>query len=104
MPAAGAALMTLGLVFPQESRLAQRQPGARLLPFIPALLLAAYALNVLYRGADPRGYILAWRYEYFFLGAGIVVFLLTMGYRRLTSRSPIAREQTQVILLGALAA
>ncbi|MEP7359721.1 MAG: PDZ domain-containing protein, partial [Anaerolineales bacterium] len=59
VPAAGGALMTLGQLFPQENRMAQRQPGSRLLPFIPALLLAAYALYTLYGGGDPRAYILA---------------------------------------------
>ena len=78
--------------------MAQRRPGARLLPFLPALALALYALYTLYgAGVDPRVYILAWRFEYWFLGAGILAFLLAMGYRRMSTRSPIAREQTQVI-------
>ena len=105
VPMAGAALMTLGLLFPQESRLAQRQPLVALAPFGAALLLAVYALAMLYGGgANPRAYILAWRYEYLFLGAGITIFLLTMLYRWVTSRSPITREQTQVTMLGALVA
>jgi signal transduction histidine kinase len=104
VPTAGAALMTLGMVFPQEVAAVQRRPAMRLLPYIPALALAAYALYTLYLGADPREYVGAWRYQYAFLGAGIILFLVMTGYRRFTSPSPIAREQMQVILLGAVAA
>ena len=104
VPTTGAALMTLGMVFPQDARLVRHRPALRLLPYLPALALAAYALYTLYLGADPREYVLAWRYGYIFLGAGIAVFLVMAGYRRVTSTSPIAREQMQVILLGAVAA
>ena len=53
--------MTLGMVFPQESRRGAAA-GAAAAAFLPALALAAYALYTLYRGGDPRAYILAWRY------------------------------------------
>jgi PDZ domain len=104
IPPAGAALMTLGMVFPQETAPVQRRPAMRLLPYVPALALAAYALYTLYLGADAHAYLAAWRYQYAYLGAGIIVFLVFSGYRRFSSTSPIAREQMQVILLGAVAA
>lgn len=104
VPTAGAALMTPALVFPQEIVPVQRRPAMRLLPYLPALGLAVYALYTHYLGVDPRAYVVAWRLQYAYLGAGIAVFLLMAGYRRFSIRSPIAREQMQVILLGAVAA
>ena len=104
IPTAGAALMALGMVFPQEAAAVQRRPAVRLLPYLPALALAAYALYTLYLGAEAHAYLAAWRYQYAYLGAGIIVFLVMAAYRRLSSTSPIAREQMQVILLGAVAA
>ncbi len=104
LPTAGAALMTLGMVFPHEVAPVQRRPALRLLPYLPALALATYALYTLYVSANPHEYVAAWRYQYAFLGAAIIVFLVMAAYRRFTSLSPIAREQMQVILLGAVAA
>jgi len=105
VPAAGASLMTLGMVFPQEMRFVQRRPGLRLLPFVPWVALAAFGLLTLYApGQDARAYIVAWRYCYYYLGLGILSFLLLLGYRRMTSRSPIARDQSQIILIGAVLA
>ncbi|MCC7361017.1 MAG: GAF domain-containing protein [Anaerolineales bacterium] len=106
VPGVGASLMTLGLVFPQETRLVRRRPGLRLLPFGPWLGLGLYSLAALYLlgGRDPAAYILAWRLSYLYLGLGMLAFLGLMVYRRLTSRSPVARDQSQIILIGALLA
>ncbi|MGH2521508.1 MAG: GAF domain-containing protein, partial [Anaerolineales bacterium] len=105
LPIAGASLMTLGLVFPQEIALVQRRPAIRLLPFLPVLGLAAYALWALYSpAADPRVYVRAWQLEYFYMGAGILFFFGVVIYRALASPSPIVQQQSRVILLGALLA
>jgi signal transduction histidine kinase len=105
VPGAGASLITLSLVFPQEMSFVQRWPGLRLLPFVPWLALAGYALFTLYvPAAGPSAYILAWRYCYLYLGAGILAFLFMLAYRRIASPSPIVRQQSQLILAGALIA
>ncbi len=105
IPLSGGALMTLGLLFPHELTLVQKQPALRLAALVPAVALGLYALYTLYApGLDPRAYIGAWRLGYGYMGAGILGFLLVLAYRRFTSPSPIAREQSQVILLGALCA
>ena len=103
-PMAGAALLALGLVFPQEAGLAQRRPGLRLLPFVPAASLSAYALLRLFDGTGAQGYgqARAWVLAFLVMSAGI--FVLGTAYRRMTSPAPVAREQSQMILLGALAA
>ena len=105
VPLSGGALLTLGLLFPHELTLVQKQPALRLAALAPAVLLGLYALYTLYApGQDPRAYIGGWRLGYGYMAAGILGFLLILLYRRLTSPSPIAREQSQVILLGALLA
>jgi signal transduction histidine kinase len=105
IPAGGASLFTLGLVFPQEVRLVQRWPAIRLVTFLPIILLSGYALYTVYNPAvDPRAYILAWRYQYYYMGAGILGFFGVVVYRALSSRSPIARDQSFIILLGAVVA
>jgi len=105
IPAGGASLFTLGLVFPQEARFVQRWPAIRLVSFLPIALLSGYALYTVYNPAvDPRAYITAWRYEYYYMGAGILGFFAVVVYRALSSRSPIARDQSFIILLGAVVA
>jgi signal transduction histidine kinase len=103
IPAAGGALFTLSLVFPQEIRFVQRYPVVRLLFFVPVFLLAGYAWYTLYApGVPPRAYIDAWRYEYYYMGGGVVWFFGMMTYRAGFSPSPIAREQSRIILIGAV--
>jgi signal transduction histidine kinase len=106
IPAAGASLITLGLLFPQEAGFVQKRPILRLLSYLPMLGLSAYALVTLYGPglADPRAYISAWRYQYYYMGAGILLFFGIMIYRWLFSPSPLAREQSRIILIGAVAA
>ncbi len=106
VPGAGASLMTLSLVFPQEVRFVRRWPGLRVLPFVPWLALAGFALFTLYQpgAVHTSGYIGAWLYCYLYLGAGILAFLLMQAYRRVLSPSPIVRQQSQVILIGAVVA
>jgi len=56
---AAGALVTLGLVFPQEVNFVQKWPSLRLLGFAPTLGLSAYALYTLYAPrVDPLAYIL----------------------------------------------
>jgi signal transduction histidine kinase len=102
---AAAALVTLGLVFPQAVNFVQKWPSLRLVSYPVALGLSAYALYTLYApGLDARAYILGWRYEYFFMGASILFFFGMLIYRWRFSPSPIAREQSRVILIGSLVA
>lgn len=103
IPAAGGALITLGLVFPQEIRFVQKYPIVRLLSFVPVFLLAGYAWFTLYApGVAPRAYIAGWGNEYLYMGVGILAFLGMMVYRAMFSPSPQARDQSQLILIGAI--
>lgn len=104
IPATGGALITLGLVFPQEIRFVQKYPAMRLASFVPVFLLAGNVWFALYApGVAPRAYIDGWRYEYYYMGLGVLFFFGMMIYRAGFSPSPQAREQSQYILVGAIA-
>jgi signal transduction histidine kinase len=107
IPAASASAITLVLVFPQEANFVQKWPNLRLISYVPMAGLAAYALTTLYgplARTDPLAYISAWRYQYYFMAAGILFFFGIMVYRWMLSPSPLAREQSRIILIGALLA
>jgi len=102
LPAVGASLLTLGLVFPQPIASLEKWPWFRLISFVPMFLLAGYTLYTEYgRGADPRAYLTAWIYQDAYMALGAVFFLGAVVYRWLFSPSPLAREQSKVILIGA---
>ncbi len=96
----GAAVIHLALVFPQEPHFVQQRPLLRLLPYLPALGLAANARIVLYDLNDPWAYIASWRLLYLFAATGLVIFCGMLIYRRLASTSPVVREQSRIILFG----
>lgn len=101
---AGAATFHLAAVFPQEPRLVEQRPAFRLIPYIPATLLAVNALVVLRSLSDPWAYIDSWGLLYIFAVLGLIVFYGTLIYRRIASTSPIARQQSRIILWGSLPA
>ena len=101
---AGAGVIHLALVFPQEPRFIQRRPVLRLLSYAPAALLALYASIVLYDLDRPWAYIDSWRFLYLFLLIGLVTFYGMLIYRRVASTSPVARQQSRIILWGSVPA
>jgi signal transduction histidine kinase len=99
----GAAAIVLGLVFPRLATPLSRQPLLRLVIFIPAMLLAAYALYTVYApGVDPYAYVWGWRLEFIFVGLGMTLLLGMMLYRWLRNESPIVRSQSGIIFAGML--
>ena len=104
VPGVGATLINLGLVFPQELGLLQKRPALRIaLCYGPLFALAAFTFFT-YASADPWLYLTAWRYQNYLLGLGLLFFLGTLLYRWRLSASPIVREQSRIILIGAVAA
>ncbi|MGQ0603537.1 MAG: hypothetical protein ACT4QE_17800, partial [Anaerolineales bacterium] len=99
----GASAIVLGLVFPRLATPLARRPLLRLLTFVPAMLLAAYALYTVYApGVHPYAYVWGWRLEFFFVGFGMVFLMLMMLYRWLRNESPIVRSQSGIIFAGML--
>lgn len=100
----GASIFQLASVFPQEARFVQGRPILRFLPVIPAAVFAVNALAVLSSQSDPWAYIGSWRSLYLFAVLGLLVFYAILVYRRVASRSPVARQQSRIILWGSFPA
>ncbi len=96
----GGSLLNLGLLFPQEFRALVRHPALHWIGFLPAIILAVFALKDLYNFANPRAYATPWMLEFIFCGLAFVSFLGCTGYRLLQPPSPIVHEQSRLILLG----
>jgi len=101
VPFAAAAAMHLGMVFPREPSLVRRVPVLRLLPYLPAVFLALRSALSVYDTSQPWGYINHWRNSYLFAAVSIFFFLGLLAYRLVRPRSPLIRQQSRIILLGA---
>ncbi len=101
LPAAGAALMYLALMFPQELPIIQRWPFLRLIPFLVGLILAIFIARDILLPPDPYAYIDSWRWGYIFIALGILSFLVSLAGRVFGESSPFVRQQSRVIIFGA---
>ena len=102
LPMVGAGLIHLGLVFPQEARFMRGRPYLRWIAYGIAALLAVYGGAALYDLAQPIEFVNRWRISYIFVGISVLVFLSIMIYRRVSASSPVVRQQSGTILVGAL--
>ena len=101
VPFAAATLMHLAMVFPQEPRFVRRAPVLRLLPYLPAMFLVLRSAFSVYDVSQPWGYIEHWRNSYLFAAMGILFLLSMLAYRLVKPPSPLVRQQSRIILLGA---
>ncbi|HEY72203.1 MAG: hypothetical protein DRJ03_27470 [Chloroflexi bacterium] len=101
VPFAAATVMHLAMVFPQEPRFVKRAPFLRLLPYLPATFLALRATFSIYDIGRPWEYIGRWRDGYLFVAVSILFFLGMLVYRLVKPSSPLIRQQSRIILLGA---
>jgi signal transduction histidine kinase len=93
-------LISMGLLFPQETVFVQRLPWLRWLGYIIGGLLAVWGLlgarSVLSATLWPG----AWQIQLIFMAASLLFFLLLMIFHWRTSLSPVAREQARLVLWG----
>jgi PAS domain S-box-containing protein len=101
VPFAAATAMHLALVFPQEPRFVQRAPVLRFLPYLPAAYLTFRSILSVYDISRPWGYINWWLNGYLFAAVGIFFLLGMLVYRLVKPPSPLVRQQSRIILLGA---
>lgn len=99
---AGGTMIHLALLFPREIGPIRKRPFLGWLSYLPAIILLIGAYPTLFDLTDPMAYILPWRYEYVFVGFAIFFFVGMGVYHRFTAPSPIARQQSQIILLGTI--
>ncbi|MEW5868668.1 MAG: GAF domain-containing protein [Chloroflexota bacterium] len=98
----GGALFNLAMLFPESVRQVREYPFLRWLGYIPAIIVAAIAVPTIYNMAHPTAYVLAWRFEFIFLGVSAFLFIGFIVLRRYTSVSPVVREQARLMAVGAL--
>lgn len=101
IPLAAAAVTHLALVFPQSPRFVERVPALRLLPYLPAIYLAFRSILSVYDTSRPWAYLTWWYAGYIFAAAGIFLMLGMQLYRMVKPPSPLVRQQSRIILLGA---
>jgi PAS domain S-box-containing protein len=101
VPFAAATAMHLALIFPQEPGFVKRVPVLRFLPYLPALYLTGRAILSVYDSARPWDYIDRWSDSYLFAAVGILFLLGMLIYRLIRPPSPLIRQQSRIILLGA---
>jgi PAS domain S-box-containing protein len=101
VPMAAATAMHLALIFPQEPDFVKRFPALCLLPYLPAALFAARAISSVYDTSQPWAYIDRWFASYIFAAIGIFFLLAMLAYRLIRPPSPLVRQQSRIILLGA---
>jgi len=101
VPLAAATAMHLALIFPQTPRFVQRVPILRLLPYLPAVLLALRSIASVYDASQPWSYLNRWYNSYIFAAVGIFFLLGMLVYRLVKPPSPLVRQQSRIILLGA---
>src|SRR5574341_809179 len=99
-----AGLIHLALVFPQPMRFANRWPFLRFLPWIIFAVLVPRSLYLLFRPSTPYDYGEAWKPGYLFSVLAALFFLGTLVYRIIRSDLPLVRQQSRVIVFGALIA
>lgn len=100
VPLAAAAAMHFALVFPQVPRFVRRVPLLRLLPYLPATILAFRSALRVYDTAHPWLYIDRWRNGYLFAALGILFMVGMMIYRLVRPASPLVRQQSRIVLSG----
>jgi PAS domain S-box-containing protein len=101
LPFAAATAMHLSLVFPQEPRFVKRMPVLRLIPYLPATILAIRSIFSVYDVSRPWGYLNQWYNSYIFCAVSIFCLLGMLLYRLVRPPSPLVRQQSRIILLGA---
>lgn len=104
VPFCAASMIHLGLVFPQERTIVGKWRILHHLPYLIALVIAAWSQVVLFDAADPRAYFVAWRWGFNYTGLAGAIFMGLLLWTRLWPATPEIRQQARIILLGSLIA
>jgi serine phosphatase RsbU (regulator of sigma subunit) len=100
----GGALISLALLFPEPWVPLKRRSWLRFLPYTVSALLAIWGLFAIFDLDQPWNYFLPWRFSYLYTFSGIAFFVALMIYRLRTDPPGIVRQQSRIILLGAVVA
>ena len=100
----GASLVHLSFVFPQPMGFILRRPALRWLGWILFILLAVPMTLAILRPSDPYFYINTWQWGYLFITLGFLLFLGMLIYRVFSSNLSNVRQQSRIIIFGAIIA
>jgi signal transduction histidine kinase len=98
------AILSLAMLFPQTMRIVERWPLVRFVVYLPVVALAVIAILALYLSPDPWLYVPLQGALLLMIAVGVLVFVAAQVYRRYRSDSPVVRQQSRIILWGALIA
>ena len=99
-----ASLAHLALVFPQPMNFVVRRPRLRFLFWVVFIILAVPTTLAIVRPVDPYFYINTWQWGYLFITLAVMFFLGLLIYRLLNTNLPFVRQQSRVIIFGAIIA
>ncbi len=98
------ALAHLSLVFPQQMPFVDKLPATRYIPWIFVIGLAIPTVRELLSPSASLAYVQTWIAGYAFILVSMLLFIGTLIARIFRSQSPIVRQQSRVIIFGALIA
>lgn len=98
----GGALLNLALIFPQEILRLKHNPLLSWIAYLPSLGLATWSIIALIKPPSSSFSLNNFHSQVIFTLASALIFIIEIGYRRYTSKSPIVRSQSRHILWGAL--
>lgn len=105
LPVLAGALAHLSLVFPQPMPFVEKRPLSRYFPWLITLAAAIPIARDILWPRDVYDYILSWRWGgYFYIAVAMLFFLVTLVVRIVRSHLPIVRQQSRVIVFGAIVA
>jgi PAS domain S-box-containing protein len=99
-----AGLAHLALVFPQPVHFVIRWPRFRFIFWGIFLLLAVPTTLAIVRPSDPYFYITTWQWDYLFITFSVTLFLGLLIYRFFASDLPFVRQQSRIMIFGAIIA
>ena len=97
-----AALLHFALCFPEEKAVVRRHPALRWLVYVPFVPLAA--LQNLYLAGDPEAHLRINDWVYIATACAGLVTFGSLLHSFVAARSPLARQQAKVVLVGVTAA
>lgn len=100
----GGGMIHLALLFPQPMGLVGRYPRLRFAHWIVSALGMIPMLMAVSAPRSPYDYISAWLWGYAYIIVAFVILLSTLLWRILYSHSSYVRQQSRVIIFGAILA
>ncbi len=96
--------LLLVFVFPYRIGIVERYPWIKWFILLPGVVIAVWAQLWLNHPSDSWAYAIPWRAAYALNGVALLISLIILAYRGFRSPSPLARQQSRLILGGAVLA